>query len=463
LCLDRGCIGGSYIDDAKANLSRIDLAVRVLSGEAPKNIPVVHNTDFQVKVDWRALQRWKIPQSALPPDSVILFRPRSVWDKYKAYIIAVILVVVAQALLIGALLWQRHRKKKAESVLRESEKRFRVMANTVPALIWMCDEKGQITYRNERRLGFTGADFLSADHSARIAFIHPEDLDGVSARISQALSDHQSFSVEYRLRRSDGVYRWMLDVAAPRANGDGSFAGLIGSAVDITDQKIAHEALEKLGGRLIEAQENERRRIARELHDDICQRLALLSIELGMTKVKEDGLSERAQERLDKIHRESSELAKDVQLLSHELHSAKLDYLGLVPAIRGFCRELTEKHKVIIDVKDANVPQNLCTENSVCLFRVVQEALHNALKYSGVERFQVEITGIDEELRLTVSDAGAGFDVQTAMAGRGLGLLSMQERINLVRGSLSIKSRTGEGTTIVATVPFVADAVQASA
>lgn len=463
LCLDHGCIGGSYPDPTKADLSRLELAVRVLSGERSAQIPIVRDANLQVRVDWRALRRWKIPESALPPGSAILFRPLSVWDRYKSYIVAVSLIVVTQALLIAALLWQRRRKKKAEAVLRESEKRFRVMANATPSLIWMCDEKGHLTYRNDRRSVFTGANFDPLSGDKGIAYVHPEDMEGVSAKISQALSNHQSFSMEYRLRRSDGVYRWMLDVAAPRANGDGSFAGLIGSAVDVTEQKMAHEALQTLGGRLIEAQENERRRIARELHDDISQKLALLAIEIQATQMKSTALSEGTEERLGKIHRYCSEVAKDVQLLSHELHSSKLDYLGLVPAIRGFCRELTEKHGVTVDVRDANVPRELCRENSMCLFRVAQEALHNALKYSGVEHFEVEVTGTEVGVRLSVSDAGAGFDVQAAMAGRGLGLLSMQERIHLVRGSLSLESEPGKGTMIIATVPLVAPDVRPAA
>ena len=140
--------------------------------------------------------------------------------------------------------------------------------------------RAEITYLNERRIAFTGSDSNPGYGDAWKAYVHPDDLKKMSNTLAQALKDTEPFSQEYRLRRSDGVYRWMFDVASPRVNGDGSFAGFIGSAIDTTDQKLAQQALEKMSGQLIEAQEKERRRIARELHDDICQRLALLSVEL---------------------------------------------------------------------------------------------------------------------------------------------------------------------------------------
>ena len=185
-----------------------------------------------------------------------------------------------QAMLIIGLLWQRARNRKADLSLRESEKRFRLVADTTPALIWMCDKEGTVTYLNDRRIDFTGRDLATGLGDVWSAFIHPDDVQSVKAANKRGLEQQQGYSKEYRLRRHDGVYRWMLDIAAPRVNEDGSFAGFVGSAVDITDQKLAHEALEKIGGKLIEAQEEERSRIARELHDDICQRLALLSMEL---------------------------------------------------------------------------------------------------------------------------------------------------------------------------------------
>ena len=329
------------------------------------------------------------------------------------------------------------------------------MADTTPSLVWMCDTKGEVTYLNDRWTAFTGEDRNVGYGDSWSKYVHPDDLRNVSDTLSHALKDRKAFSTECRLRRSDGVYRWTLNVASPRVNGDGSFAGLIGSAVDTTDQKLAQQSLEKVSGQLIEAQEKERSRIARDLHDDICQRLALLSMEIEQADRVSNTSSTETKGNLDEIRRHCSEIASDVQSLSHQLHSSKLDYLGIAAAIRGFCHEFSRQHEVKIDFTDANVPAQLSKEVSLCLFRVAQEALQNAMKYSGVNQFTVELTATPGEIQLEVSDSGAGFDVEGAQKNRGLGLVSMQERVHLVHGMFSVESKPWEGTRIVAVVPLV--------
>jgi PAS domain S-box-containing protein len=457
LCLNYGCIGGAYRDWRKEALSIGEIAARVLNGERPENIPVVNDASLQVEVDRRALRRWHIPESALPPGSVVLYRESTLWERNRKYIIPAIVLIVAQALLIIGLLWQRTRKRKAEASLRESEKRFRVMTDTTPSLVWMCDAKGKMTYLNERRIAFTGPDPDAGFGDTWIAYVHPDDQMKILDNLSRAVKIRQPFSTEYRLRRSDGVYRWMFDVASPRVDGDGSFGGFIGSAIDTTDQKLAQQALEKVSGQLIEAQEKERSRIARDLHDDICQRLALLSMELEQANRSSNGSPAATKKSLEDIRKHCSEIAGDVQSLSHQLHSSRLDYLGIVAAIRGFCGELSKQHEINIEFTETVVPADLPKDVSLCLFRVAQEALHNAVKYSGVSQFTVELSGMEGGVQLVVSDAGAGFDIQAAKKNGGLGLLSMQERIHLVHGSFSVESKPWQGTRVIAAVPLVAE------
>ena len=346
----------------------------------------------------------------------------------------VILVIVAQALLIAGLLWQRARKRKAEAVLRESEERFRLLANATPAMIWMCDAHGKITYVNSRGLAFSGPDPTAGYGDKWMEYIHPDDLPKILTTIATALKIRQTFSHEYRLRRSDGVYRWLLDVASPRVNGDGSFAGFVGSAIDSTDQKLAKQALERVSGQLIDAQEKERRRIARELHDNICQRLGLLSLEIDQANRNSNG----SRKSLEDIRNHCADIANEVQAISHQLHSSNLDYLGMVAAVKGFCEEFSEQHHVEVEFIGRDVPENLSRDISLSLFRVTQEALNNSVKYSGTGRFAVEVRGSAGEVRLEVRDWGRGFDVEEAKQNRGLGLVSMQERVNLVGGRFSI-------------------------
>jgi PAS domain S-box-containing protein len=324
-CMNRGGIGTADFDEKEQVLLAADMAARILAGERPDNIPVANGTVHQVLVDWRQLRRWNIAESALPPGSLVLHREPTFWERDRKYLIAAFVLIVAQFLMIVGLLWQRARRRKAEAVLQESEKRFRVMAETTPSLIWMCDKEGKITYLNSRRFEFTGPDPNAGYGDTWKEYLHPDDLKDMLPVVRQALKTPASYSNQYRLRRYDGVYRWMLDVATPRVNGDGSFAGFIGLAVDVTEQKLAQEGLENLSGRLIEAQERERSRIARDLHDDICQRLALVSVELA--QATRDGFPPAMKERLEEMRQQCSEIAGDLQSLSHQLHSSKLDYL----------------------------------------------------------------------------------------------------------------------------------------
>jgi len=189
-------------------------------------------------------------------------------------------------------------------------------------------------------------------------------------------------------------------------------------------------------GDLIEAQENERSRIARELHDDICQRLALLSMELEQADRASHQSPESAKKNLEEIRAHCSEIAGDVQSLSHKLHSSKLEYLGVAAAIRGFCHEFSRQREVSIKFTEGDVPRHLPKDISLCLFRVTQEALHNAVRYSGVSEVGVGLTATEDEIQLIVRDEGKGFDVESSRKTNGLGLVSMHERVHLVYGSL---------------------------
>jgi PAS domain S-box-containing protein len=458
ITVGRGGVGGaSYDPRTDADLAG-QLAARVLSGEKVENIPVVQNSKAPVSVDWRQLHRWNIPESSLPPGTRVLFREPTLWEQGREYFLPGIGVIVGQSLLIFGLFWQRARKRKAESVLRESEKRFRVMADTTPSLIWMCDEKGKIIYLNRRSLAFTGSNAGAGHGDSWIGNVHLDDRKNLLDVLSLSLESHEGFSQEYRLRRQDGVYRWMYEVASPRFSGDGSFSGFISSAIDITEQKLDHQALEKVSGRLIEAQETERTRIARELHDDINQRLAMVAVSLRTLKRDLPDSEVKTSRRIEQACEQVSDLENDIQALSHRLHSSKLEYLGLEAATSSFCTEVTERQNVKIDFRCDGLPGELPSEVSLCLFRVLQEALHNAVKYSGVDELEVSLAGVSHGIQLRVHDSGAGFDPMRTGNGHGLGLTSMKERLRLVSGELSIDSKPGQGTTILALVPLAGDA-----
>ncbi len=157
---------------------------------------------------------------------------------------------------------------------------------------------------------------------------------------------------------------------------------------------------------------------------------------------------------MGELQKRTSEIATDIQSLSHELHSSKLEYLGIAAAMRGFCREFGEQQKVEIDFQIHDLPSPLSPDISLCFFRVLQEALHNSAKHSGVRHFEVRLWGTSDEIHLTVRDSGVGFDREAAKKSRGLGLISMEERLKLVNGTFSIESQPKRGTTIHARVPL---------
>jgi PAS domain S-box-containing protein len=349
-------------------------------------------------------------------------------------------------------------QKHQEAVLRESEERFRLVADNAPAMIWMSDADNRSIFVNKAWLDFTGRSWEAELTGNWAEGIHTEDLDRSVDIYAKASYRREPFRMEYRLRRHDGEYRWILDIGVPRFNQDGSYAGFVGTGVDITESKLAGEVLASVSRRLIEAQERERTRIAREIHDDIGQRLALLSVEIHqMSEIIPNSVIE-LRSRMDALADRTREISIDAQSLSHELHSSRLEYLGIVSAMRGFCNEFCDKHKVEVDFESQGVPLTVPSEISVCVFRVLQESLNNAWKHSGVRRFEVNVQGSLKEIQLIVRDSGVGFDPELTTNTRGLGLISMRERVNLVKGTISITSRPMSGTVVSVCVPLPAAA-----
>jgi signal transduction histidine kinase len=218
--------------------------------------------------------------------------------------------------------------------------------------------------------------------------------------------------------------------------------------VALEELRIAHAELRQFTPRLISAQEKEKQRISRDLHDDIGQRLALLKIGLDMLDqtIPFEKAAEHAQMR--GLLAQLSDLVIDVHNISHQLHSSNLRFLGLSVALKAVCQQLADQYGIVIDLTTQKLPETLPEELSLCFYRTAQEGLMNALKHSESRRIDVSLDCRGQILRMRIKDFGIGFD--PSVSGKGLGLLSMQERLRMVGGVLRVNSVQGKGTELVA-------------
>lgn len=445
-----GAVGGDVLSFAAEGKTAADMAVRVLSGAKSGDIPIARSSNV-FTFDWRALQRWGIKESDLPVGSVVLHRRMTVWEAYRWYIVGGLSLILLETLLIVGLLWQRVRRRKVETELAVTNDSLRLALEAAKSMGWDWDVKGG----RERRFGDLQTIFgIPTDtYSGNIedfrACVYPDDQELLWKAVADAQQHRKPYSAEYRIVRPDGALRWV------RARGKFYYSHheavrMLGMAVDITDSKVAEEAVNGLLGRLIEAQDEERRRIARDIHDDYQQRLAMLAIDLEDMAENIGNLNGDAPGRLRGLWNYVSELATDLHDLSHRLHSSTLESLGLVAGIEAFCEEFADQQEIQVKFDYKNVPHRILGEVALCLFRIVQESLRNVKRHSGATEAEVRLEGIGENLHLTVSDGGKGFDLNVRSGKSGIGIRSMEERLRLLGGHLQIYSRPMEGTRVEA-------------
>jgi len=346
------------------------------------------------------------------------------------------------------------KRKRAEEALRSSEERLRFAqeAAGIGTFEWNI-QTGASTWTSEQELvyglppgGFGGT------HRLWESFLHPEDRERVVALFHQSLTRGTPTQAEWRIVWRDGSVHWVAGRWRVLMNEAGEASRVIGVNIDVTDRKRTEEALSEINRKLIEAQEDERNRIGRELHDDINQRLAMLAVELE--RLQQD--PSEVERRLQEMRKEVADISDDVQALSHDLHSSKLEYLGVVAGIKSWCKEFAERQNASIHFR-SDIESVVPFDIGRTLLRILQEAVHNAIKHSGVKHIDVQLLQKSSEIELIVSDSGIGFDVGDAMKAKGLGLTSMRERARLMNGTTTIESKPMSGTKVWVRVPLGAE------
>ncbi len=337
---------------------------------------------------------------------------------------------------------------------RHNRESISQLLETTKVVSWEAEVEDQrFTYVSEqavKMLGYPTDDWYEPNFLA--AHIHPDDRRRVLSKYRKQTRPAEHFELTFRMIGNDGRVAWVQNLVSVMPE-QGSAGRMHGFMIDISERKRAEETLKFLGSRLIAAQEEERKRIARELHDDLNQRMAVLSIEL-------DQLSQKMQKslalrkRVHKMQLQAQEISSDLHRLSYKLHPSKLDHLGLAAAMKSLCDELSVSGKLRVHFHQSGVPADLPKDVTLCLFRIAQETLRNCVKHSGAESVQLLLTKTDNAIRLSISDNGCGFDTRSDLMDKGLGFISMHERLRLVGGEIKICSQPQRGTRIDVLVPL---------
>jgi PAS domain S-box-containing protein len=448
---------GIAVEDLEGTLLRVNPALCSMLGYAENELCGMNCSQFanpeDSQDDWalfQQLQAGVIDQYSLEKRYVRKDGDR-IWGRLN---VSLLKNIDGGSPLVFAFLENITERRRTEDALRDSEQRFRLAAYAGKMFSYEWDAATDAVVRSGEY-----AEMLCTDKVAHLtsgqkisAKVHPDDLEKVLAADAALSPEKPHLRVSHRMTRPDGSVIWVEKTGRGHFNQQGQMLRIVGMVADITERKLAESALADVSRRLVEAQDQERNRIARELHDDIGQRLALLSIELDQLQ----GASNlpEVRRRMGELHRQAGEITSDIQTLSHELHSTRLDYLSPVVAMRSLCREIGQQTKVEIEFKNQDLPGPLPPEISLCFFRVLQEALRNSVKHSGARYIEVGLYGTPDEVHLAVIDFGVGFDREASKESRGLGLVSMEERVKILNGTLSIESQPNRGTTVRASVPL---------
>jgi PAS domain S-box-containing protein len=359
-------------------------------------------------------------------------------------------ILLTAPLMTLAAMIQEH--KFASLALAESENRFRQLFEQASVGIALESPEGKLAIVNPAFCAMFGYTEAELHEMSCVQLSHPEDLATETPLLQELCAGTRaSYQIDKRFFRRDGAIMWGRVSVSLLKPQDGSQPFIIGMLRDISPLKQRDQELVTLTGRLIEAQEDERRRISRELHDDIGQQAAAIAADLcALRETMARGSSDSAEALAAVVSQLATELASSIHKLSHDLHSSRLQYLGLAPALKDLCEKLAAQHHFTVELSVDCQVDRLPESVELCLYRIAQEALSNVVKHSGGTTALVKVALCGRTISLCVADDGTGFNTGTALGG--IGLTSMRERLRLVGGELFIKSSADTGTEILAEI-----------
>ena len=346
-------------------------------------------------------------------------------------------------------------QKRVEGELRTSEQRLELAQAAAGIGAWDWDISANETYYSDAYWPLFGVvrghHGLSTEQWFKL--IHPDDQGRVREELQRAVHDSLPYDTEFRVVGPDGSVRWLMGKGQVYRDASAKAVRMLGVNLDITDRKTADEQLRALSASLISAQEDERRRISRELHDDLTQRLCLMAIDLGKLTSRPSLSPAMLVEELRFLQQRAVEAAELARHFAHELHPSILEDLGIETALRSYCDEVARREEIAVEFTSSNLPQAVKRESASCLYAVAKEGLLNISKHARARRVAVDLTGDPDSIRLVVSDDGIGFASDSG-AAFGLGIVNMRERVRWVNGRFSLESQSGRGTRISVDVPI---------
>ena len=384
-----------------------------------------------------------------------------------ALALQVFLICIALPLLSLAAVTQERRR--AEEAARQNEERLTLALSAAQMGTWdwhLADNR-LIWSDNSRRIFGLPADEPDTTVNSFLASIDPADRTAIEAAVRRALKEGSPYEVEFRLL-TDDTTRWVLGKGKVFYDDAHHPTRMIGVNIDITEQRQAEQALREsnekllqsnrqihaLVARLLSAQEAERRHISLQLHDDLSQNIAALGMTISQLKRKLPASREEIAAELTRLGQHTNDLTRQIRRLSHQLHPAALEHLGLVAALKAHASEFMQEEEIdvrfVAEVRRDKIPFAI----SVCLYRVALEALRNVSRHSGAGSVTLFLAEDEEALTLEVTDTGKGFDVEQARRGGGLGLIYAEERVKMLQGRFEVRSEAASGTTLVARIPL---------
>lgn len=377
---------------------------------------------------------------------------------------------------IRALREQRQALETSEQALRESERRFRMMADGLPLVVWVTDAQGGIQFVNRTYRDFFGVTEEQVREAGWQPLVHSDDAPTYVGEFLTALEQHRPFHAEARVRRADGEWRWITSVGDPYFSASGQFLGLVGGSLDVTERKVAEKALqqwsatleEKVAERtaelehrtrqlqelaleLSQAEDRERKRLAEILHDDLQQQLAGTKFHVGLLakRVREDPHTYDLVKQIEAMIKTAIDKSRN---LSHELSPAILHHGTLAETLEWLGQQMKAKHGLAVSVNSRGWCGSDADALKTFLYQATRELLFNVVKHAGTQEVTVRVRRLGRYLCVSVSDPGNGFDPQSLKAAKGFGLLSIRERVQLLGGRMKISSANGRGSRFVIVV-----------